>query len=140
MARSKRRSRTRDTHAIARHSRRFDPDQWSVGPTMRQVEDRRTWHPGSYTRPAARFDGALHRLVAPVQNPVYKPVSLPSTKIKFFQPLPSGVAFKDPQGVTICERRSRRRQVMFATRKSGKGGQRRPRYNEYSSVQCKRRK
>jgi len=38
--------------------------------------------------------------------------------------------------VSLCERRSERREVMFATNKAGRGGQRKQRRSIYSSVGC----
>lgn len=48
------------------------------------------------------------------------------------------VAFQAPSKVHLCVRRGVRREVMFANGKTGKGGQRRPRYNVHSKISCKR--
>lgn len=47
------------------------------------------------------------------------------------------VGFANPVKVVLCVRRKRRKQVMFATGKAGKGKkQRRRRNNEFSQIRC----
>lgn len=46
------------------------------------------------------------------------------------------LSFQDPLRLQVCIRRKTRRQVMFAKKKAGKAGQRKPRYNYYSSIKC----
>jgi len=48
--------------------------------------------------------------------------------------------FAQPQLSTVCIRRKRRREVLFANRRVGRGSShlRRPRYNELSRVSCRR--
>jgi len=142
MGRTKnRRSRTRDTTAIARPSRRFELDDYSFGPNLRQIEDRRSWDPEPYTRPARSATGSRHRLTVPSGRSLTSASRTnPYVTLQSSQWLPTGVAFENPKGVTICERRSRRRETLFALNKTGRGGQNRPRWTEYSSIQCKRRK
>lgn len=46
-------------------------------------------------------------------------------------------AFDDPARVVICKRRQRRREIMFALKKTGKGsGAKKRRINERSKVRC----
>lgn len=50
-----------------------------------------------------------------------------------------GFSFGDPSLVAICARRARRREVLHALRRTGRGGgrKRRPRRNLYSSISCR---
>lgn len=48
------------------------------------------------------------------------------------------VSFHAPRRAIICARRAIRREVMFATNKSGRGGQRKPRRNSRSYIKCRR--
>lgn len=133
--------RTRDTHDIARDQRRFDPDfsdlSFDYAPTRGAVvEDRRYWSP--YERSARYSDGTATRTRArlPSRRELARGRSLSHT---YFSPT-AQVVFDESKPVSVCERRSRRRRALFATRKAGRGGQRRPIWNAESYVQCKRRK
>jgi len=92
-----------------------------------EIEDRRTWHPAGPSRPARMTTGVPHTL------------SLPTKQRSRNHMYPSHVvSFGTPDNVMICQRRSARRQVMHATGKAGKSGQRKPRYNAYSKISCRR--
>jgi len=54
-----------------------------------------------------------------------------------FKNIPYKLAFQKPKGVTLCVRRQRRRETLFALKRTGKGS-RAPhrRRNEWSSVKC----
>lgn len=90
------------------------------------VADRRTWHPaGPLTRPwAAPFSSS--RQVAK-QNPSFNQPSY--TK--------AVVAFQAPDGVAVCVRRKRRKQVLHAKGVAGKKGIRRYRRNYTSNYSCR---
>lgn len=52
----------------------------------------------------------------------------------------SRLAFDDPRRVIVCERRKRRREVLFSLGRTGKGkGKRRHKWTEDSHIVCKRR-
>lgn len=101
-----------------------------LGPTrsrqIRLLEDRRYWHPIGPQRPAR----AWNMNAARVSVPTYAKLAGAAVTAK--------LAFAGPASVAICVRRSRRREVMFALRKGGRRGQRRPRRNWYSSIRCRR--
>lgn len=86
------------------------------------IEDLRTYHPlGSSRRPrsVARASDGTHTL---------------SDKRK-----PGDVLrFQVPERVVVCMRRAERREVLFASRKAGKGSKSRKTYNQYSTISCKR--
>lgn len=144
MARSKsKQSRTRVTNANSRPSRRFNTDlldPFLDGPDLRLIEDRRIWHPDPWVRPARRSDGRIARLQVPVERRSPTKGRLPSYVTQNFHEVSHRVGFEKPRGVTICERRTRRREVLFARKKTGQSGQKKPRWSEFSTVQCKRRK
>lgn len=103
-----------------------------------QFGDRRNYHPDGFYRPALRFSGAPARYsVGPASTRRSQ-----SIKKKFSGLRPesgrSFLAFSDPGRVLICARRKIRREVMFARRKTGRVGQKRPRFNWYSSISCRR--
>lgn len=101
-------------------------------------EDRRRFHfDGSY-RPALRFSGVPARYSV---GPTSTRRSGQSQK-KFSGLRPEGgrtvLAFRDSGRVLICARRKMRREVLFARRKTGRVGQKRPRYSWYSAISCRR--
>ena len=90
--------------------------------TLRQIEDRRTFHPQAEKRPARSINRAQHKLV------LHKP-NAPKLSHK--------VAFSAPKNVLICIRRKRRKEVLFAKKQTRKGaGAKRHRRNYFSEVTC----
>lgn len=93
------------------------------GPLI-DVEDRRTWHPEDFFRPAMEIGGT--RTTQRVVKKSFKPQ------------LPFGLQFAVPEKTAICVRRKTRKEVLHAMRKTG-GGQRRrnkPTKNWYSKLGC----
>lgn len=88
-------------------------------PVLREVEDRREFHPARRLRPARMVSG----LPAPHKQ-----------KSKSFQAMQP--SFAVPKGVAICVRRKERREVLFARRKTRKGSGGGRRFNEWSKVKC----
>lgn len=79
------------------------------------IEDRRVYHPDGPHRAARSISGRSdHRLIDPWK----------------------GISFDRPDEVVICVRRKTRKEVMHALKHAGKAGQRRPRRNRYSDVEC----
>lgn len=116
----------RETIAFA-NPRLFSQSLLNIGALLRSIEDRRTFHPERAYRPARSFNKAVHRLVMSPK------VSGPRTPGK----LPLGVHFEAPKKVLICVRRERRREVLHALKKTGKGSSRKfKRRNFYSDVRC----
>lgn len=131
MARNKNRSR-RDIPNIA--NRRLPSISFSQpllpSPGLSLYEDRRRYHPEGYTRPAKLFNGSSHTLTA-IPQKKYRYKALKTL-------VPETIAFSAPKETLVCVRRKIRREVMFARKKTGKSGQRRPRYNYLSSISCRR--
>lgn len=96
---------------------------------LSQIEDRRISTPGVY-RPAKTFRGWSRLRI--LQDPV-KPLRI---RKRLFS---HQVQFADPRSTLICVRRSQRREVLFAKKRAGRGGMRRPRRNQFSSIVCRRR-
>lgn len=94
---------------------------------FRDVEDRRTYHPLDFFRPARDFGGHPVEQVN-VNRPVQK---------KFSRVLPFGLKFAAPERTVICAKRKSRKEVLHALKKTGKGkGRRKPRFNWYSKIGC----
>lgn len=110
--------------------------------SLREYEDRRQWHPEGSQRPARGFFNPRHRLT--VIDRVHAPRT--AERVDASRSFPSlisqtraTVAFADPSRTLICVRRSVRREVLHALRKTGRGsgGSRTDRWTEYSSVRCR---
>lgn len=50
--------------------------------------------------------------------------------------VPYQIAFSAPAETLVCIRRKRRKEVLFAKRKTGRGGQRRARWSKWSNTKC----
>lgn len=143
MGRSKSRKRTRDNTSIARRSLRFEDFIYSPSPSIAlpsnsfsSPNDRRTWHPDDIFRPAPSPTRSQHTLT--VGPTVATPSRVPASR-SLTVPQSHAVYFDDP-ATFVCARRRTRKEVMHATRKAGRGGQKRPRRNWLSDVSCKRKK
>lgn len=88
------------------------------------VEDRRTFHPDRHLRSARTTSGRSFMLRS--QLPVHVPAFAPARQ-----------SFDRSSRIVVCVRRQIRKQVMFATRKAGRSGQKRPVRNFMSSISCK---
>lgn len=94
-------------------------------PFRSEVEDRRSYHPLGFFRPARQWSG--HSVKPNVVTPARK----------FSPALPFGTRFADPRRTLICVRRKERREVMFAKKKMKRGAAaRRRRRNIFSEVSC----
>lgn len=90
---------------------------------LRSIEDRRAYYPERAVRPASLFSKPRHRLQMSPGTNLFK--------------LPIGVGFEDSARVLVCVRRAKRRQVMFALKKAGRGGgSRKRRKGPYTDVKC----
>lgn len=88
------------------------------------IEDRRTYTPLGRRTSARSFNRAHH---------VLKVKPEPRQKWR----VPTRVMFDAPKKVLVCVRRGRRREVLFAKRKTGAGARRRaPRRNWFSEISC----
>jgi len=91
--------------------------------TLRQIEDRRTFHPQGNKRPARSLNRSQHKLVLADK--------------KTNPRLSNRVQFDAPKRVLICIRRKMRKEVLFAKAKTGKGARaRRHRQSYFSEVKC----
>ena len=95
-------------------------------------EDRRSFNPESIYAPARSFSKTRHRLIIP--RVAKAPARGRPKQLELFPP--AHIGFRAPEKVLICVRRKMRKEVMFATGKAGKAGQKKPRRNEYSEVHC----
>lgn len=91
------------------------------------VQDLRTFDFEPGLRPARLFSGSVASVGLDQAQPKTK---------KGRARVPYQIAFTAPGETLVCVRRGRRREVLFAKKKTGKGGQRRPRRNQWSSYKC----
>lgn len=96
---------------------------------LTEIQDLRNFDFSPATRPAKLFSGS-NATVGFVPN-VNKPAR--GKRAKTFQ---AQLAFNAPAETLVCVRRSRRKEVLFAKKKTGKRGQRKPRRNTWSNYKC----
>lgn len=98
----------------------------ALSDTLSSMDDGRTFDFAPDTRPARLFYG-INASVGATHAP--KKNQHPSR-------VPYQIAFTAPAETLVCVRRKRRKEVLFAKRKTGKGGQRRARHNKWSKYKC----
>lgn len=93
-----------------------------------EIEDRRSYHPERGSRPA--LYSSRPRLVEKSKLP---------PRVARFRPsqTQARLAFSDPENVVVCVRRKDRREVLFAKRKTGRGGRRPRRRSWMSQLSCR---
>lgn len=94
---------------------------------VRNLEDRRFYHPLRRLRPVGAVSPDARRLVA----------SPPSAGVSFHSPSAT-VGFNRPKDVSICVRRKVRREALFGLGRTGRGVRvsKRRRRSEWSNVHC----
>lgn len=95
-----------------------------------EVEDRRNWHPQVTNLMDAPVRSS-RRARVPLQ--LAKPLKRWGKPHRFNF---SRLQFSSPKQVLVCVRRKVRKEVLHALKKSGRGGNRRRRYNSLSQVRC----
>lgn len=96
----------------------------AIGDALREVQDLRAFD-FEPVRPARFLSGPIASVG----------VTTPSKK-QAPSRVPYQIAFSAPAETLVCVRRRRRKEVLFAKRKTGKGGQRRPRRSKWSNYKC----
>lgn len=104
-----------------------------------ELEDRRTYHPEAYFRPARSRrrsdDAVVVSTITPSRPPTKRDARFGRPSL--FMPRDK-FRFTVPKHVAICIRRKQRRETLFALSKTEKGSrQRRRRRNHYSDVSCR---
>lgn len=94
-------------------------------PEVRDLEDRRRYHPEAFNAPLAAAPTSARRVVERVIAPGY-PGALHRTRL----------ALHDPSHVSQCVRRQERREVLLAKGRGG-GGNKAPKWTELSRKGCK---
>jgi len=97
-----------------------------IGNRLALIQDLRSFSFEPATRPARLFTGAVSSVWA-------EPAPI---KKRGRSSVPYQIAFRAPAETLVCVRRSRRKQVLFAFKKTGKRGQRKPRRSKWSSIKC----
>lgn len=94
---------------------------------MGPIEDRRSYHPLDFFRPARTWSGQ--------DAPPSVPSKTPRNKPRAF--LARGLSFSVPPEVLVCVRRKQRKEVLHAFKKVGRGrGGGRKRRNWWSNIGC----
>lgn len=105
---------------------------------LRVFEDRRAFHPDPLIRPAFSVPRMASRLVVhPNVNRTSSSTHTVGSPLR--GSLSHRIGFEVPRQVVVCVRRKRRREVMHALGKAGRGGVgrgRRRRTNEFSEIGC----
>lgn len=97
---------------------------------LSEIEDRRTYHPLDFFRPARSFNRSQHSLV--VKQPAKN-----KDRFSGLRGLPTAIQFHAPKKVLVCVRRQRRKEVIHALKKTGKGAAKRLRRRSYySNIHC----
>lgn len=91
------------------------------------VDDRRTFDFDQVSRPARLFTGSTATTTA---------TAVPKKTEGARSRVPYQIAFTAPKQTLVCVRRQRRKEVLFAKKKGGKRGQKKPRRSAYSNVRC----
>lgn len=113
-------------------TRVVEPDYYSPLP---EIEDRRTYHPLRSFRPPAVLLGATRSALVPVGKKAENRAAPLRSHVS--GAVPRSIAFDAPPHVLICVRRHRRREVLHALRKTGKGARARlRRRNPFSEIRC----
>lgn len=143
----RRHRKTRDTTDIAKRSLRFEDDVLTPYDKERQLdffdrledlrtyEDRREFNPDGQFRNARSFNDWWHRLIT---APAPAPARFSTRTFKIGPP--AKIGFQDPEKVLTCVRRQIRKEVMFAKRRTGRRGQKKPNWTWRSHVTCKKRR
>jgi len=122
------------TPAVTRHSN-FVEDNWTNPflDDLRQVEDRRTFHPLRSLRPVRSLLGTPPRVVLRDKRS-----KGPKARGVFSSQTKAILAFEEPKAVLVCVRRQRRKEVLHALKKAGRGGGKRKRKRSWhSSISCR---
>lgn len=122
--------------------RRVEPSDTEYYSILPEVEDRRLWHPLGDLRPAGSVRGGssvieVYRAAGLSEGKKNRPLRGRPFRSPFLER--GQLQFRVPDIVAKCVRRSERREVLFAKRKTGKGSKS-PRHRDYwSDVSCGRR-
>lgn len=104
------------------------PDLYRAPVVLRELEDRRTFHPSRALRPAGSFMRDDRRIIAK------------SSAVNVLRDdISARVGFAVPTKVAVCVRRQQRKEVLHASRFFGKGAggvSRNRRRNEWSGIDC----
>lgn len=115
----------------------------AVQPALVQVEDRRTFHPDQRNRPAKTISGRTAPIT--VGNRPRKKPETPGARLarlrfgpKVHSQTKGHLTFAVPSETIVCLRRKRRKEVIFAKNKAGKGSRKPNRTRSWlSKISCR---
>lgn len=91
------------------------------------IDDRRSFDFEPASRPARLFTGSTAQITA---TPITKKTARAQQRV------PYQIAFTAPKQTLVCIRRKRRKEVLHALNKTGRGGQKKPRRSPFSNTRC----
>lgn len=92
---------------------------------LREIEDRRSYHPLDFFRPARQLSGH------PAKPHVQKTNKAAPQVMR-------SLRFAVPEQTAICVRRNQRKEVLFAKKKTRRGSGSKKHFNWFSKISCKR--
>lgn len=104
------------------------------------VEDRRVFHFDGPNRPALLDDGRPSKVRLrdrPKNRNRVKPQAYRFGP-KVYSQTKAILAFAEPDRTVVCIRRQTRKEVLFAKKRAGRGGMRRPKRSWLSKISCRR--
>lgn len=143
MSRSSKTKRRRDSQTIANRRLPVSYSPTRVTPTtiLRQIEDRRLFNPTRSYSPVGTLNFTRPRVMH-LESPAARKQAFRADPMAHLRRLGGYVtpklAFSNPSKVLICVRRQMRKEILHAFNKAGKRGQRRPRFNQFSKISCRR--
>lgn len=108
-------------------------------PNLRIYEDRRLWHPEGINAPAGVLRQRSARVFVEATTPQRR---TPAASRRGFSPRMSSpiTAFTEPKEVLVCVRRSQRREVLHALKRTGAGtSSKKPKLTWRSKISCRRK-
>jgi len=102
---------------------------------LREFEDRRTFNPSPQRSPATLTSS--YTLVVP-QKKIARSARTRNVMLRKIEPR-AFVGFDKPNDVLVCVRRKKREEVLFAKQKTGRSGQKKPKFNLSSKFACRRK-
>jgi len=108
-------------------------------PNLRIYEDRRQWHPEGIDAPAGVLRQRSARRLVETKSSERR---LPAASRRSFAPRMSSpiTAFAEPREVLVCVRRSQRREVLHALKRTGSGtSSKKPKLTWRSKISCRRK-
>lgn len=135
---SSRSRQSKSDRYVGRETSRFANQRLPQRVYLRDIEDRRLFHPEGPARPARTVRGLPAKVRVSDPRPRVQSGLGSSFGDRWSDAVvPYGLTFKDASRVLVCARREQRRQVLHARGVAGSKNLQRPRFNLDSKISCK---